>query len=208
MSFTAEMFWCSFTSTRSRGYKRDGKGACRRWRAWWWPDWSWVLVSAHYLHPTGTTGNDMDSTTEVWICGGFASDWVLFITQVGVVLHPYWAQILILSVRFDVPSDCSVELSPLGYQFFTDIFEIFDKVTPQFHRLIYTMLNAFLLGPGRSTQNVGTRRGFQHITRKSMGIAKVPRHYIVWRNWSSHLTRLVGPMEVSKLLTFVLPCYW
>jgi len=32
------------------------------------------------------------------------------------------------SPRFDVPSDCSVELSPLGYQFFTDIFEIFDKV--------------------------------------------------------------------------------
>ncbi|KAF8964349.1 EF hand associated-domain-containing protein [Flammula alnicola] len=29
--------------------------------------------------------------------------------------------------KFDVPSDCSVELSPLGYQFFTDIFEIFDK---------------------------------------------------------------------------------
>ncbi|TEB39827.1 mitochondrial Rho GTPase [Coprinellus micaceus] len=29
--------------------------------------------------------------------------------------------------KFEVPSDCSVELSPLGYQFFTDIFEIFDK---------------------------------------------------------------------------------
>ncbi|XP_006462756.1 hypothetical protein AGABI2DRAFT_224362 [Agaricus bisporus var. bisporus H97] len=32
-----------------------------------------------------------------------------------------------LMPRFDVPSDCSVELSPLGYQFFTDIFETFDK---------------------------------------------------------------------------------
>jgi EF hand associated len=32
--------------------------------------------------------------------------------------------------KFDeVPGDCSVELSPLGYQFFTDIFEIFDKVS-------------------------------------------------------------------------------
>jgi len=30
--------------------------------------------------------------------------------------------------RFDVPHDCSVELSPQGYQFFTDIFETFDKV--------------------------------------------------------------------------------
>lgn len=32
------------------------------------------------------------------------------------------------SLRFDVPHDCSVELSPQGYQFFTDIFQIFDKV--------------------------------------------------------------------------------
>ncbi|OBZ71401.1 Mitochondrial Rho GTPase 1 [Grifola frondosa] len=29
--------------------------------------------------------------------------------------------------KFEVPHDCSVELSPLGYQFFTDIFENFDK---------------------------------------------------------------------------------
>ncbi|THV03817.1 mitochondrial Rho GTPase [Dendrothele bispora CBS 962.96] len=32
-----------------------------------------------------------------------------------------------LSPKFDVPSDCSVELSPSGYQFFTDLFEAFDK---------------------------------------------------------------------------------
>ena len=31
------------------------------------------------------------------------------------------------SLRFDVPYDCSVELSHLGYQFFTDIFMMFDK---------------------------------------------------------------------------------
>ena len=31
------------------------------------------------------------------------------------------------SIRFDVPYDCSVELSHLGYQFFTDIFVMFDK---------------------------------------------------------------------------------
>lgn len=30
--------------------------------------------------------------------------------------------------RFDVPSDCTVELSSMGNQFFTDIFERFDKV--------------------------------------------------------------------------------
>ncbi|QRV86369.1 EF-hand 1, calcium-binding site protein [Ceratobasidium sp. AG-Ba] len=32
-----------------------------------------------------------------------------------------------LAPKFDVPPDCSVELSPQGYQFFTDIFQIFDK---------------------------------------------------------------------------------
>ncbi|KAF9013534.1 EF hand associated-domain-containing protein [Cyathus striatus] len=32
-----------------------------------------------------------------------------------------------LSPKFDVPPDCSVELSPLGYRFFTEIFEVFDK---------------------------------------------------------------------------------
>lgn len=30
--------------------------------------------------------------------------------------------------RFDVSYDSSVELSPSGYQFLTEIFEIFDKV--------------------------------------------------------------------------------
>ncbi|KAF9533224.1 P-loop containing nucleoside triphosphate hydrolase protein [Crepidotus variabilis] len=29
--------------------------------------------------------------------------------------------------KFDVPTDCSVELSPIGYQFFTEVFENFDK---------------------------------------------------------------------------------
>lgn len=32
--------------------------------------------------------------------------------------------------RFDVPTDCSAELSPSGYAFFTDLFETFDQVRP------------------------------------------------------------------------------
>lgn len=32
--------------------------------------------------------------------------------------------------RFDIPFDCTAELSPKGYQFFTDIFETFDKARP------------------------------------------------------------------------------
>ena len=42
----------------------------------------------------------------------------------------YIAQFVVVSTkppRFDVPYDCSVELSHLGYQFFTDIFMMFDK---------------------------------------------------------------------------------
>ena len=43
-------------------------------------------------------------------------------------------------VRFDVPYDCSVELSPPGYQFFTDLFETFDKVH-RFCATSYIILN-------------------------------------------------------------------
>lgn len=38
-----------------------------------------------------------------------------------------WTLKLTFVLRFDVPSDCSVELSPLGNQFFTDIFEAYDR---------------------------------------------------------------------------------
>lgn len=40
--------------------------------------------------------------------------------------------------RFDVPSDCSVELSPLGVKFFTETFEAFDKVTKDLLGPTYT----------------------------------------------------------------------
>lgn len=43
-------------------------------------------------------------------------------------------------LRFDVPHDCSVELSPKGYQFFTDIFQIFDKVCPSFLLSVWSNL--------------------------------------------------------------------
>jgi len=37
-------------------------------------------------------------------------------------------RLLIAARRLEVPYDCSVELSPSGYQFLTEIFEIFDQV--------------------------------------------------------------------------------
>ena len=36
-----------------------------------------------------------------------------------------------------MPSDCSVELSPLGNQFLTDIFEAYDKVSNQGLTLVF-----------------------------------------------------------------------
>jgi hypothetical protein len=45
----------------------------------------------------------------------------------------------LLISRFDVPYDCSVELSPLGNQFLTDIFEAYDKVCrPKYRVLLFS----------------------------------------------------------------------
>lgn len=41
-----------------------------------------------------------------------------------------------ISPRFDVPSDCCVELTPAGYSFLTDLFERYDKVSSFFGILI------------------------------------------------------------------------
>jgi hypothetical protein len=48
-------------------------------------------------------------------------------------INPFWHTHFIdiawpVPIRFDVPVDCSAELSPSGYTFFTDLFEAFDKV--------------------------------------------------------------------------------
>lgn len=37
--------------------------------------------------------------------------------------------------RFEVPQECSVELSPHGYQFFAELFQVFDQVR-RFHRAL------------------------------------------------------------------------
>ena len=86
-----------------------------------------------YLHTIFIQRGRLETTWTVLRKFGYAED--LHLTE--SFLLPKWvlccirtrAQILTLSGRFDVPADCSVELSPFGYQFFTDIFEIFDKVT-------------------------------------------------------------------------------
>lgn len=90
----------------------------------------------------------MDGFEEVWVCGGFEVDGEFFVSEVrfSLLLPPslsslllplflsplFWKSTLTERVRiptnrFDVPPDCSVELSPLGYHFFTELFETFDK---------------------------------------------------------------------------------
>jgi hypothetical protein len=43
------------------------------------------------------------------------------------MLFAPWLTLLYAS-SFDVPTDCSVELSPDGYQFFAELLQAFDKV--------------------------------------------------------------------------------
>ncbi|KAF9483383.1 mitochondrial Rho GTPase [Pholiota conissans] len=66
-----------------------------------------------YLHTMFIQRGRLETTWTVLRKFGYAED----LRLTGSFLLP----------KFDVPPDCSVELSPLGYQFFTEIFEIFDK---------------------------------------------------------------------------------
>ncbi|EPT05115.1 hypothetical protein FOMPIDRAFT_1027338 [Fomitopsis schrenkii] len=66
-----------------------------------------------YLHTIFIQRGRLETTWTVLRKFGYAED--LRLTE--SFLYP----------KFDVPSDCSVELSPKGYQFLTDIFETFDK---------------------------------------------------------------------------------
>jgi Ras family protein T1 len=93
-----------------------------------------------YLHTTFIQRGRLETTWTVLRKFGYAED--LRLTE------------SFLLPKFDVPHDCSVELSQLGYQFFTDIFETFDK--DQDGALKHTELNElFSTSPGNpwATQN-------------------------------------------------------
>lgn len=66
-----------------------------------------------YLHTRFIQEGRLETTWQVLRKFGYGED--LKLTE--EFLYP----------KFDVPHDCSVELSPLGYQFFTEVFEKFDK---------------------------------------------------------------------------------
>lgn len=72
----------------------------------------------------------MDGTAAVRIRRGSPVDRSLPISKVSAARSSpcvYPDRLTRLLLRFEVPHDCSVELSPLGYKFFTDIFEAYDK---------------------------------------------------------------------------------
>ncbi|BGP43676.1 ERMES complex Ca(2+)-binding regulatory GTPase gem1 [Rhodotorula kratochvilovae] len=65
------------------------------------------------LHTYFVQKGRLETTWKALRCFGYGEDLMLR----DEFLYP----------RFDVPSDCTAELSPRGYQFFTDIFESFDQ---------------------------------------------------------------------------------
>jgi len=82
-----------------------------------------------YLHTIFIQRGRLETTWTVLRKFGYGEDLKLtesFLLP-GSVHHPRLCIVLTYRSRFDVPHDCSVELSPKGYQFFTDIFETFDK---------------------------------------------------------------------------------
>ncbi|KAJ9101735.1 hypothetical protein QFC21_003074 [Naganishia friedmannii] len=94
-------------------------------------------VTTHHTATTSTTPHQSEGITEL----GFLYLHTIFVQQgrmetTWTVLRKFgYGESLdlmedVLSPRFDVPYDCSVELSPLGNQFFTDIFEAYDRASP------------------------------------------------------------------------------
>ncbi|GAA5830167.1 hypothetical protein JCM11251_006904 [Rhodosporidiobolus azoricus] len=65
------------------------------------------------LHTYFVQKGRLETTWKVLRCFGYGEDLMLR----EDFLYP----------RFDIPSDCTAELSPRGYQFLTDIFELFDQ---------------------------------------------------------------------------------
>lgn len=99
-----------------------------------------------------------------------------------------------LSPRFDVPYDCSAELSPLGNQFLTDIFEAYDKdqdgaLSPQ------ELDDLFSTSPG----NPWLSQGFPDTTITSEG------GYVTLQGWLAQwsMTTLLNPKLTLNYLAYL-----
>lgn len=121
------MLRCTVANARARRDQGDGSTAWSRDGHRRWPHRSRVPVPQHHLYPRWPPGNNLDYPQIIRLWGRPETCRVLPIPE---VIGSYIVQIVVVlteSFRFDVPYDCSVELSHLGYQFFTDIFMMFDK---------------------------------------------------------------------------------
>jgi Ras family protein T1 len=86
-----------------------------------------------YLHTIFIQRGRLETTWTVLRKFGYGEDLrltevFLYPKCVSITRLSQRAWLMSISFRFDVPYDCSVELSQQGYQFFTNIFETFDKV--------------------------------------------------------------------------------
>ncbi|GAA5916550.1 hypothetical protein JCM5296_005098 [Sporobolomyces johnsonii] len=96
--------------------------------------------------------------------------------------------------RFDIPFDCTAELSPKGYQFFTDIFETFDKdrdgaLSP------LELANLFSTSPG----NPWTAHGFPETT------ITTPQGAVTLQGWLAQwsMTTLLEPRITLAYLAYL-----
>ena len=90
---------------------------------------TWFPLPSHHLCSARADGDDMDRSQEVWIWRGPGADRRCLESEVSFLVTRSARQRQRDLYRFDVPGDCSVELSPLGNQFLTDIFEAYDRVS-------------------------------------------------------------------------------
>ena len=162
------------TNARARGYQRDGLGThcgrCEKWR----PDRGRLPVPTYLFHSIRTARNDVDCAKNIRI-------WRRSETHRGVPVPEVCPRTassrscFTYYSRFDVPHDCTVELSPLGVKFLTEIFNAYDKVIRyKISSLSYAQRCS--LGPRWRSEPNRIARSFQHISRQSMGQKQVPRH--------------------------------
>ncbi|GAA6013466.1 hypothetical protein JCM10207_008859 [Rhodosporidiobolus poonsookiae] len=132
------------------------------------------------LHTYFVQKGRLETTWKVLRCFGYGEDLMLR----EDFLYP----------RFDIPSDCTAELSPLGYQFLTDIFETFDQdrdgaLSPS------ELSNLFATSPG----NPWTSAGWPETTITARGGAVTLQGWLA--QWS--MTTLLEPRVTLSYLAYL-----
>lgn len=152
-----------------------------------------------YLHTMFIQQGRMETTWTVLRRFGYGEDLDL---REDFLLPRYVKQHLdpeiALMSRFDVPYDCSVELSPLGNQFLTDIFEAYDKVCCRITS------QADEAGPRWCTITERAGRPLFNITGQPMAGTWLPRYDDNGRHGTGDSTGMACTVEVSRKLPGIL----